>query len=78
MPRKRRMAILAEGNLISLKSKTANGAIVYLRDEMIGVIHSTKAAKRDQEVLGCSGEVQISCGGKKLADTLLNQFSNSD
>lgn len=59
MGRKRRMVILAEGDFSPLRSKTANGAIVYLRDEVIGVIDRTNAGKTAQDVLGYGGNIPV-------------------
>jgi uncharacterized NAD-dependent epimerase/dehydratase family protein len=59
MARKRRMVILAEGNFSPLRSKTANGAIVYLRDEVVGIIDSTKAGKTAQDVLGYGRDIPV-------------------
>lgn len=53
------MILLVEGNFSPLKSKIANGAIVYLRDQVIGVIHGTKAGKSAQEVLGRGGDIPV-------------------
>ncbi len=53
------MVILAQGNFSPLRSKTANGAIVYLRDEVVGVIDSTKAGKTAQEVLGYGDDIPV-------------------
>jgi uncharacterized NAD-dependent epimerase/dehydratase family protein len=55
----RRILILAEGKFSPLKSKTANGAIVYLRDEVVAVIDSTKAGLTAQEVLGYGGDLPV-------------------
>lgn len=59
MARKRRMVILAEGKFSPLESKTANGAIVYLRDEVIGVIDSTQTGKTAQDILGYGGDIPV-------------------
>lgn len=59
MAKKRRMVILAEGKFSPLGSKTANGAIVYLRDEVLGVIDSTQAGKTAQDVLGYGGDIPV-------------------
>lgn len=56
---KRRLLILAEGKFSPLKSKTANGAIVYLRDEVAAVIDSTKAGMTAQDVLGYGGDIPV-------------------
>lgn len=53
------MVILAEGLFSSLKSKTANGAIRYLPEQVVGVIDSTKAGKTAQDVLGFGGSIPV-------------------
>jgi len=53
------MVILAEGKFNPLDSKTANGAIAYLREEVVGVIDSTKAGKTVREVLGYGGDLPV-------------------
>ncbi len=55
----RRMIILAEGKFSPLHSKTANGAIVYLRNEVLAVIDSTQAGKTAQDVLGYGGAIPV-------------------
>lgn len=55
----RRMIILAEGKFSPLHSKTANGAIVYLHDEVLAVIDSTQAGKTAQDVLGYGGAIPV-------------------
>jgi len=55
----RRILILAEGKFSPLKSKTANGAIVYLRDEVVAVVDSTKVGLTAQEVLGYGGDIPV-------------------
>lgn len=55
----RRILILAEGKFSPLKSKTANGAIAYLRDEVVAIIDSTKAGLTAQEVLGYGGDLPV-------------------
>ena len=74
MAKKRRMVILAEGNFSPLRSKTANGAIVYLSDEVVGVIDSTKAGKTAQEVLGYGGNIPVF---RNLEEPLLSGSTNS-
>jgi len=73
-PRQRRILALAEGRFSPLKSKTANGAIAYLPDEVVGVIDSTKAGLTSQQVLGYGGAIPVVRGleeGLKLAPTHL-------
>jgi uncharacterized NAD-dependent epimerase/dehydratase family protein len=55
----RRILILAESKFSPLKSKTANGAIVYIRDEVVAIIDSTKAGLTAQEVLGYGGDLPV-------------------
>lgn len=55
----RRMVILAEGKFSPLESKTANQAIRYLSDEVIGVIDSRQAGRTAQEVLGFGGTIPV-------------------
>ena len=59
MPHSRRIVILAEGKFGPLESKTANQAIRYLPDQVLGVIDSRKAGRRVQEVLGFGGDIPI-------------------
>lgn len=56
---KRRIVILAEGKFSPLESKTANQAIRYIPDEVIGVIDSTQAGKTAQDVLGFGGRIPV-------------------
>lgn len=55
----RRILILAEGLFSPLKSKTANGAIAFMRDEIIAVIDSSKAGSTSQQVLGYGGDIPV-------------------
>jgi uncharacterized NAD-dependent epimerase/dehydratase family protein len=55
----RKMAILVEGSFDPLESKTANGAIFYLHDEVVAVIDSTKAGRTVNDVLGYGGDIPI-------------------
>jgi uncharacterized NAD-dependent epimerase/dehydratase family protein len=55
----RRLLILAEGVFSPLLSKTANGAILYLNEQVIAVIDSTKAGRTVQEILGYGGTIPI-------------------
>ena len=59
MNQKRRMIVLAEGRFSPLRSKTANGAIVYLRDQVLAIIDSTKAGQTAQVVLGYGGDIPV-------------------
>lgn len=55
----RRLLILAEGKFSPLRSKTANGAIVYLPDEVVAVIDSTKTGMTARQVLGYGGDIPV-------------------
>lgn len=55
----RRLLVLAEGKFSPLRSKTANGAIAYLRDRVVAVIDSTKVGMTAQEVLGYGGDIPV-------------------
>jgi uncharacterized NAD-dependent epimerase/dehydratase family protein len=59
---KRRLLLLAEGRFSPLRSKTANGAIAYLHDEVVAVIDSTKAGMTAQQVLGYGGDIPVIAG----------------
>ena len=54
-----RLLILAEGKFSSLKSKTANAAIVYLPDQVAAVIDSGKAGMTARQVLGYGGDIPV-------------------
>ena len=55
----RRILALAEGRFSPLKSKTANGAIVYLPNQVVAIVDSTKKGKTAQEVLGYGGAIPV-------------------
>lgn len=55
----RKILILAERKFSPLSSKTANGAIAYLRSEVVAVIDSTRAGLTAQKVLGYGGEIPV-------------------
>jgi uncharacterized NAD-dependent epimerase/dehydratase family protein len=55
----RRILILAEGKFSPLRSKTANGAIAYLPEQVVAVIDSTKAGMVVQQVLGYGGTIPV-------------------
>jgi uncharacterized NAD-dependent epimerase/dehydratase family protein len=55
----RKILILAEGRFSPLKSKTANGAISYLPQDIAAVIDSTKAGMTAQQVLGYGGDIPV-------------------
>ncbi len=75
MNQKRKMVVLAEGRFSPLRSKTANGAIVYMRDQVLAVIDSTKAGQTAQQILGYGGDIPViknlEEGLKFKPDTLL-------
>jgi uncharacterized NAD-dependent epimerase/dehydratase family protein len=54
-----RYLILAEGSFGPQTSKTANSAIRYLRDRVVGVLDSSRAGVMVQEVLGFGGALPI-------------------
>ncbi len=58
-PDQRRILVLAEGKFSPLKSKTANGAIVYLPQQVVAVVDSTKAGMTAQQVLGYGGAIPV-------------------
>ncbi|MBW7888091.1 MAG: DUF1611 domain-containing protein [Bacteroidetes bacterium] len=55
----RRILALAEGRFSPLRSKTANGAISYLPNEVVAVIDSTKIGTTAQEILGYGGAIPV-------------------
>ncbi|MCX6138120.1 MAG: DUF1611 domain-containing protein [Ignavibacteriales bacterium] len=55
----RRILILAEEKFSPLRSKTANGAIAYLDEEVVAIIDSTKAGTTSQQVLGYGGNIPV-------------------
>lgn len=55
----RRILVLAEGRFSPLKSKTANGAIVYLPNQVVAVVDSTKVGQTAQDVLGYGGTIPV-------------------
>ena len=59
MTTKRRMIVLAEGRFSPLRSKTANGAIIYMRDEVLAIIDSTRVGQTAQQVLGYGGDIPV-------------------
>lgn len=54
-----RYLILAEGAFGPLTSKTANSAVRYLRERVVGVLDSTKAGSTVQDVLGFGGAIPV-------------------
>jgi uncharacterized NAD-dependent epimerase/dehydratase family protein len=59
MTPKRRIVILAQGKFSPLKSKTANQALRYIPEEVVGIIDGTQAGKTAQEVVGFGGDVPV-------------------
>lgn len=55
----RRLLVLAEGKFSPLRSKTANGAIAYLRENVVAVVDSTKVGMTAQQVLGYGGDIPV-------------------
>lgn len=55
----RRLLALAEGRFSPLKSKTANGAIIYLPNQVVAIVDSTKTGKTAQDVLGYGGSIPV-------------------
>lgn len=71
----RRIIILAEGKFSPLESKTANQAIRYIPDEVVGVIDSRSGGRTAQEILGFGGAIptypDFRASLKARPDTLL-------
>lgn len=69
------MVILAEGRFGPLTSKTANQAIRYIPEQIIGIIDSRQAGKNVETVIGFGGNIPILASLKeflnKSPDTLL-------
>lgn len=55
----RRLLILAEEKFSPLRSKTANAAIAYMRQNVLAVIDSTKAGKTAHDILGYGDSVPV-------------------
>jgi uncharacterized NAD-dependent epimerase/dehydratase family protein len=53
------MVILAEGRFSSLESKTANQAIRYISEQVVGIIDSTKAGMTARQVVGFGGDIPV-------------------
>lgn len=66
----RRMIILAEGKFSPLESKTANQAIRYIPEQVVGVIDSRNIGKTVQQVLGFGGDIPVFAD---LRSALVNQ-----
>ncbi len=58
-PDQRKILVLAEEKFSPLRSKTANAAIVYLREQVVAVIDSTKAGMTSQQVLDYGGDIPV-------------------
>ena len=54
-----RMIILAEGRFGPVSSKTANGAIAFMAEQVAAVIDSRLAGKTAQDVLGYGGAIPV-------------------
>jgi uncharacterized NAD-dependent epimerase/dehydratase family protein len=55
----RRIVILAEGKFSPLESKTANQAIRYIPEEVVGVIDSRYAGRMAREILGFGDSIPV-------------------
>ena len=55
----RRIVILAEGKFSPLESKTANQAIRYIPEEVVGVIDAQQAGRTAQQVLGFGAGIPV-------------------
>lgn len=55
----RRFILYAQNHLNALGSKTANGMIMFRRDEVVAIIDQTKAGKTAQDVLGYGGDIPV-------------------
>jgi uncharacterized NAD-dependent epimerase/dehydratase family protein len=53
------MIILAEGRFGPVSSKTANGAIAFMKDRVVAVIDSRQAGRTSQDVLGYGGAIPV-------------------
>jgi len=53
------MVILAEGKFSPLESKTANHAIRYMPEQVVGVIDSRQAGRTAHQVLGFGGSIPV-------------------
>ncbi|HZY09535.1 MAG TPA: DUF1611 domain-containing protein [Bacteroidota bacterium] len=59
MASRRKIVILAEGKFSPLESKTANQAIRYIPDEIVGIIDSRHVGRNAQDILGFGGDIPI-------------------
>ncbi len=55
----KRILALAEGRFSPLKSKTANGAIAYLPNQVVAVVDSTKTGKTAHDILGYGNSIPV-------------------
>jgi uncharacterized NAD-dependent epimerase/dehydratase family protein len=53
------MIILAEGRFGPVSSKTANGAIAFMTDQVVAIIDKRLAGKTAQEILGYGGPIPV-------------------
>ncbi|MCF7807555.1 MAG: DUF1611 domain-containing protein [Candidatus Marinimicrobia bacterium] len=56
---KRRFILYAQDRLNALGSKTANGMIMFRREEVVAIVDQTKAGKTAQDVLGYGGNIPV-------------------
>ncbi len=57
--KEQRLIILAEGKFDPIESKTANQAIRYMQEKVVGVIDSLQSGRTAQEVIGFGGNIPI-------------------
>ncbi len=73
--KRRRLAVLAEGNFNATDAKTAVGVLRYRPEEVVAVIDSTRAGRTAQSCAGVGGEVPVvanlEAASQYDADTLL-------
>ncbi|KPL07893.1 hypothetical protein AMJ86_02515 [bacterium SM23_57] len=55
----RRIVILTEGQFSNHTSKTANGVIRFIPEQVVAIIDSTKAGKTTAEVIGAGGDIPV-------------------
>jgi uncharacterized NAD-dependent epimerase/dehydratase family protein len=58
-PAQRRMVILAEGQFSHHSSKTANGVIRFIPDQVVALIDSTQAGRTAGEIIGAGGDIPV-------------------
>ena len=59
MDSKRRMVILAEGQFSHHTSKTANGVIRFIPEQVVAIIDSRNVGKTTNDVIGAGGEIPV-------------------